>query len=341
MKNTYGSIGARTAGYAVKRLLKRAQIITVTERFGQFDPQPKKASKVRKYRRYTALPTATSPLAEGVPPTGQQVTSTDVSLTLEQYGDALQITDVIMDTHEDNLLNEMIDLCGEQAAETIEELRINVLKAGSNVFYAAGVAGRATVNSPATLNDFRAIERFFNKNKARKISKIVKASAMVSTEPVAPAFFAMGHTDLLADIRGISGFTPVEKYSDAMKALPNEVGKVESTRIILTPYFTPWETSGASGTTYLSGGEKVGSAAACDVYPLIFVARDAYAIVPLQGDKSGKGPMPVTPRVINPDSLDKSDPLGQIGWVSWKTWQGSVILNQAYICRLECAATAL
>lgn len=341
MKNTYGDISPRTAAYATKRLLTRGQHLMVTERFGQVDPQPKKSSKTRKYRRYKSLPRATSPLAEGVPPTGQRLTYEDVSVTLEQYGDSVEITDVIMDTHEDPVLQEAIDLCGEQAAETIEALRIIVLKAGSNVFYANGVSSRATVNSPATLNDFRAVERAFNRAKARKITKIIKASALISTEPVAPAFFAMGHTDLKADITDITGFVPVEKYSASEKALPGEIGKIESTRIILTAMFDPWLTSGASGTTYLSGGTKVSSAAACDVYPLIFVARDAYGIVPLQGDKSGKGPMPITPMVLNPDKPDKSDPLGQIGFVSWKTWQGTVILNQSYIARLECAAKAL
>lgn len=332
--NTYGDISPRTAARASKQMLKRGQHMLVTERFGQVDPQQKNKTKSVKWRRYESLARATAPLAEGVPPKGQRLTYTDVMATLEQYGDHVTITDVVADTHEDPVLKEAMDLCGEQAAETIELIRISVLKAGTNVFYADSAASRSAVNSPPTRGDFRRIYRYFKRHKAREISKIIAASPKVSTEPVAPAYFALGHTDLDGDIRGISGFVPFEQYSQSVKALPGEVGKVENTRIILTPLFEAWAAAGAAGTTYLSNGSEVSSSAQCDVYPLIFMARDAYGIVPLQGHNA------VKPAVVNPGSVTKSDPLGQKGFVSWKTYQAAVILNQTWIARLECAATA-
>ena len=331
---SYGDISPRTAGFAKARLLKRGQHLMVIERFGQVDPQQKNKTKTAKWRRYNSLARATAPLAEGIPPQGQKLTYTDVNAVLEQYGDAVKITDVIADTHEDPVLNEAMDLCGEQSAETVEELRINIIKSGTNVFYAAGVASRATVNSPPTRGDFRKIYRYFKKHKAREISQIIRASAKISTEPVAPAYFAMGHTDLDADIRGISGFIPMEQYSDSTKVLPGEIGKIEQFRIILTAMFDPWDTAGASGTTYLSGGVEVSIAASCDVYPLLLVAKDAYGIVPLQGFNS------IKPMVVNPGKPTKSDMLGQIGFVSWKTYQTAAILNQAWMARLEASSTA-
>lgn len=333
--NTYGHISPRTAGFAVRKLLARGQFQLVTERFGQFDPQGKNKTKTRKYRRYNSLPRATAPLAEGIPPAGQSITFSDVECTLEQYGDAVKLTDVIQDTHEDPVLNEHVGICGEQAAETIEVVRIAVLKAGSNVYYANSVASRSLVTSPPVRNDFRNIKRGFNRSKGKRISEIISATPMIATEPVAPAFFAMGHTDLDADIRDISGFVPIEKYSDATKAMPGEIGKLEEIRIILTGVFDPWSAAGVSGQTYLSGGAKVTSNTACDVYPLIVVCRDAYAIVPLQGKRS------VTVSVLNPNEPSKSDPLGQVGWVAWKTYQTCIILNHLWIARLECAASAL
>ena len=331
---TYGDISPRTAGFAKQMLLERGQFLMVVERFGQVDPQQKNKTKTVKWRRYNSLARATAPLAEGVPPTGKKLTHTDITATLEQYGDTIKTTDVIADTHEDDVLKESMDLVGEQAAETIEEVRINIIKAGTNVYYGNGVSTRGTVDSPATRNDFRKIKRAFMANKARTISKIIRASAMISTEPVAPAFFAMGDTDLEADILDMDGFIPAENYADSTKILPGEVGKVESIRIILTPMFSPWLAAGASGTTYLSSGSKVTSAASCDVYPLLIVAKDAYGIVPLQGFNS------VTPSVINPKPRG-SDPLGQIGYVGWKTYQTAAILNEQWIARLEVAATAL
>ena len=331
---TSDDISFRTRGKAVRKLLERGQHLMVTERFGQVDPQPKNASLTRKWRRYHSLPRASAPLAEGIPPTGHKLTSTDITANLEFYGDVIKITNIIQDTHEDPVLDEAMKICGEQSAETVEELRINFLKAGTTVYYANGVATRATVNSPPVRGDFRKIYRFFKKNKAREISEIISASALISTEPVESAYFCMGHTDLNADLKGISGFLPSAQYSTSTKRLPGEVGKLEEFRVILTAMFDPWLAGGTSGTTYLSSGVAVTTAAACDVYPLIFVARDSYAIVPLQGYNS------VDIGVVNPGKKTKDDPLGQIGFVSWGIYQTGAILNQVWVARLECAVTS-
>jgi N4-gp56 family major capsid protein len=227
-----------------------------------------------------------------------------------------------------------MDLCGEQAAETVEVVRIAVLKAGTNVYYPGSATSRGTVNSSVTRGALRKVVRGFRRNKGREISRIVGATAKVSTEPVAPAFFAMGHTDLDSDIRTVSGFVPIEQYSQSSKALPGEIGKVESIRFILSALFEPWEASGASGTTYLANGSAPSSSTSCDVYPLLIVAKDAYGIVPLQGKSA------VKPMVLNPGTPSKSDALGQVGYVSWKTYQTAAILNENWIARLEVAATA-
>ena len=327
--------GLRPNSSADRRTLIRRATYDLIGRI--IDPQPKHETNVRKYRRYHSLARAIAPLAEGVTPPGKRLTFTDITATLEQYGDLVELTDRIYDLHEDmkgnRLVDEVSDIMGEQAAETIEVMRFNVLKAGTTVFYANGVNSRGSVNSAPTRGDFRKIYRFFKKNKAREISRIISATPNVATEPVGAAYFAIGHTDLDADLRGISGFVPVEKYSDSMKALPGEVGKIENFRIVLTPLFEPWEAAGTSGTTFLANGAVPSTSTKADVYPLIFVARDAYGIVPLQGSRS------VSVTVLNP-TPDKSDPLGQRGFASWKTMQTAVILNEQWIARLECAATA-
>jgi N4-gp56 family major capsid protein len=332
--NVYGDISPRTGGKAKKKLLERGQHLLVTERFGTVDPLGKNQTKTVKFRRYNSLPRATAPLAEGIPPAGRKLTYEDITMTLEWYGDFVEITDVIADTHEDAVLKETMKLCGEQAAETIEEIRINFLKAGTNVFYANGVASRSLVDSPPVRGDFRKIFRSFKNNKAREITEIIKPSPLISTQAIEPGYFCMGHTDLKADIRDIPGFVPVTQYADPGKRLPGEVGAIEEFRIILTAMFEPWEQAGASGTTYLSGGQAVSVAAPCDVYPLIFVARNSYAIVPLQGFNVAKI------AVRNPNNPTKDDPLGQKGFGSWKVAQTGGILNQLWVARLECAATA-
>ena len=330
--NTYGDISPRTAAYAAKKMLSRGQDLLVTERFGHFDPQGKNKTLSRKWRRYESLEPAVSPLTEGVTPTGKTIPFTDITATLEQYGDFVQITDIIKDTHEDMVLMEMMDVTGEQAAETVELIRIATLTAGTNVFYTNSQTSRGNVATPPTRGDFRKIYRSMKRNKAMEISKVIAATPNIATEPVNAAYFAMGHTDLDPDLRNVTGFIPCEKYSDSTKCLPGEIGKIENIRIILTHLFDPWLQAGASTTDMLTNGvEGSGNA---DVYPLIVVARDSYGIVPMQGHNA------VAPMVMNPGKPSDSDPLGQRGFVSWKTLQASAILNQTWIARLECTATS-
>ena len=86
MATTYGDISPRTAAYAEKELLKRGLPFLVLEKFGQAKPLPENNTKVMKFRRYNALPNTPQALTEGVTPTGQALTATDVTATLTQYG---------------------------------------------------------------------------------------------------------------------------------------------------------------------------------------------------------------------------------------------------------------
>ncbi len=70
-----------------------------------------------------------------------------------------------------------------------------------------------------------------------------------------------------------------------------------------------------------------------DVYPCLFLAKDAYGIIPLKGRDA------LTPIVV-PATPGPSDPLGQRATVGWTTVQTTVILNQDWLIRAEVAATA-
>lgn len=325
-QTAYGDISPRTAAYAEKELLKRGLPFLVLEKFGQAKTLPEASSKVIKFRRYSALPTTPAALTEGVTPAGQTLAVTDITATLSQYGDKVTITDVILDTHEDPVLNEAVNLLGEQAAQMIEKMRFGVLKAGTNVLYANG-ATRNAVNTPITLQLQRRAVRALKRQNARFITSIVRSTPNFGTENVAPGYVALIHPDLEADVRGLSGFVPAEKYG-SMTPWENELGKVEDVRYVSSTIFEPWvDAGGAKGAMLSTSGTNA------DVYPVLFVARDAYGIVAL------KGMFAVTPMVVNPKPSD-SDPLAQRGHVGWKAMQTAVILNDAWQVRLECAATA-
>ena len=61
----------------------------------------------------------------------------------------------------------------------------------------------------------------------------------------------------------------------------------------------------------------------------------------LFGSNPLRSPGAITPKVLNPDTIDKSDPLGQRGYVGWKAYFNATVLNQTWIARIEAAASVL
>jgi N4-gp56 family major capsid protein len=322
----------------------------ILEKFGQAKPLPNKSTKTIQFRRYFLDSTFTSTfgsdfnpheyfkgtnfnpanktLTEGVTPDATVLDSADYSATLVQYGDRTVITDVIMDTHEDPIMKEAVDILGEQAAVLIEKTRYNVLKAGSSVFYAQGDASRGATDKVFTLNDQRKVTRFLKRQLGKPITSAVKSTPAFGTEAIAPAFICIVHPDLEPDLRAISSFVPSEKYG-TMTPWDGEIGKIEDVRYLATTIIEPILGGGDTG-----GSNVLVTGTNADVYPMLYLARDAYGIVAFKGANA------LTPMVVNPKASD-SDPLAQRGHVGWKGYSATIILNDFWMVRLEVAVSDL
>jgi N4-gp56 family major capsid protein len=327
----------------VGRFLKEGQMRKmVFERFGQVDPLPKNETHTVSWRRINNLPVnkAKGALAEGVTPAGTRVTFEDIRAVTEQIGDWIPLTDVLMDISDSNknkqLVKELMRLLGKQAAEVKEERRADVLKAGSNVFYAGGtVTTRAAVAATIAKEDLRRVERFFDRNRVDKITKMVAASPNYGTTSVDEAFVAVMHPDLKPAFLDIPGFIKLKDYGNVSTKLPGEFGSFEGFRCCEADVVKPWLAAGSSGTTsFLSNGDRAGASDAYDVYPIICLGADAYGIVPLQGEDT------VEILVNNPKAATGNE-LAQKGSLGWKTWDLTARLNESRMARIEVCATAL
>lgn len=329
--SVYGDITPRTAGKAMPGFLMRALPYLVLEKYLDLKPLPSNSTKVAIFRRYEALEKATTPLVEGVTPVGKNMTYTDVQCTLQQYGDYVTLTDQIADFHEDPVLQEYMGITAEQAAQTLETLRYNVLKAGSNVFYANKVAGRGSVVTAISLGDQRRVTRAFKRQNAAYITKKTASTPNYGTVAVRASYIGLVHPDLENDIRALTGFKDAVDYGASQAADEFEIGTVEDVRYIRSTIFESFADAGGNkGTMVSTGGVKA------DVYPIIYLAAHAAASVPLKGKNAITAPI-----VRNPGTISDSDKLGQRGHVGWKAYFGCVILNQLFISRLECGATEL
>ncbi|MDO9084208.1 MAG: N4-gp56 family major capsid protein [Humidesulfovibrio sp.] len=323
---TYGDINPETAGYVAKKFLERAVPQLVSEQFAQTREHPGNSTLVQVFRRYDALNFTPKIVLEGITPDGSTFGKTDIQCRLQQLGDWLPTTDIIKDTHTDDVLQEMTNILAEQAPAMLEMFRFGVLKAGTNVMYAGGVLSRATVVAKITRADVRRIVRLLDRQFARPITQRVRPAAEYGTEAVAPSYVCQCHTDCEGDVRDLDGFVTVDKYAKG-SIYDTEIGKCERVRFVSAPLNMPFtDAGGDKGSMISTTGVKA------DVYPYLFCAANAYATVPFKGQKA------VTPMVVNPKP-SPGDPMGQRGSVAWKTLTGSKILYDPWMVRFEAAVT--
>lgn len=325
-----GTLSTMANVYVVAKMLIRALPYLVFEKFGQAYPLPTKSTKTAKFRRFESLDATPTELTEGVTPTAKTFSVTDIEATVRQYGNLVTMTDVLLDTNDSPVMEQVTQIVGEQAAETVENMRLGVLLGGANVEYANGAA-RHDVNTPITLPLQRRITRKLKNQKARFLTDSIKSTPRFYTESISPCFVAVCHPDCEADIRSMPHFQDVKDYGNT-SPWENEIGAVEGVRYLFTTLMKSWPDAGdvktnAAGDTMVST-----TGAKADVYPILFLAKDAYGLVPLKGAES------LTPVIINP-SHTESDPLAQRAHVAWKTMQTCVILNQAWMVRAEVACT--
>lgn len=327
----YGDISPRIGLYAVTNFLVHATPNLILERFAQTVAVPKNTGHVIKWRRAIPFQVSTDALIEGVTPSPIGYDYEDVTGVLQQYGSWIAFTDVLADTHEDPNLQIFTQLAGEQAARTKEQILWNMMVGGTNVLYSGTATSRATVAAPIDADTLRLAQRTLKLTLTKPITKMIDASPKIATQPVAPGFVGIGHTNMEQDLRGISGFVPRENYANTTLLNDYEIGKYEDLRFILVPHVTYFAGAGAAvGSGILNTGGNA------DVYPMVIFGENAFAATPLKGMESA--------RVVvkNPQmGVSYEDPLGQRGFLAWKMWYAATRLNEAWILRVESAVTAL
>lgn len=315
------------AAFYDRNLLERAQPADVHGRFGQKRPIAQRNGNQIKFRRYSQLAVATTPLTEGVTPTGSQLAVTDVTATLAQYGDFIQLSDMVSMTNQDPVVTEATDVLGDQAGTTIDQIRRDVLVAGTNVAYANGAATRLATLTKIAAADLDKAIRFLKNQNAKFIKMGMSGSDKVGSGAIRKAYIALVHPDVEYDLEQITGYRAVSDYGSQEGVIEDEIGAYKNIRFVTSTNCKVF----ADATTVLTAGFK--GTTKNDVYATLIFADNAYGICPLTGQA-------MNTYVKALGSAGTADPLDQRSTVGWKATTTTQILNQSWLIRLETLATA-
>lgn len=136
--------------FLASKLVSRASLKLVAAALCDKHEQPKGTGTTAYFIRYNRmnLPTSTLTEAGSLPPSNSTFTLTQYTVTLDQWGDVITLTDVAMLTTKHPLLQQALELLADNAARVIDrEIQI-VWVAGTNVQYGdASVTTRRTVTT--------------------------------------------------------------------------------------------------------------------------------------------------------------------------------------------------
>lgn len=310
-----------------RNLLARAQPNEVYSRHGQKRPIAMRNGNQIKFRRYSQLAAASTPLTEGVTPAGSSLAVTDITGTLAQYGDFITLTDLVSMTNQDPVVTEATDVLGDQAGTTIDLARRDVLLAGTNVAYSGSATSRVTVATKIAAVDLDKVIRFLKVQNAKFMKEGLSASENVGTGAIRKAFIGVVHPEVEFDLETIPGYRAVSDYGSMDGVMEDEIGAYKNIRFITSTNARIVAGGGAAGTTVFKN-----NGANFDVYPCLFLADNSYGVVPLSGKAMETYVKPL-------GSAGSADPLDQRSTVGWKATTTTVILNDAWMIRLEVAAS--
>lgn len=302
--------------------------------FGDVRPFPMRTGNQIKMRRYGTLAANTTALTEGVTPAGKQGSKTDVTATLQRYGDYITLSDDVVEENVESVKAEYSELLGQQAGDSADQIYRDAIVGGTTVKYANGTA-RTAVNTAIATDDIFSVVNTLTRNNAQLISKILKASTGVGTVPIAAGFFGICHPDVGYDLSQMTGWKYVHEYADPSQRInEHELGAFNKVRFIESTNGKIWTSAGGA-----KGSMRSDDGVNADVYATLIFAAHAYALVPLQaeGRKMNK-----TNILFITHGFDvEGGPLEQRMTMGWKFKTVAKITNDNFMARIESAATAL
>lgn len=286
-------------------LIDMASPELVHDQFGQKKDIPKNGGKTIEFRKYNPLPKALTPLTEGVTPNGSPLDVSTVTATVNQYGDFIRMSDVLLLTAIDNNMVQATQLLGTQSGRTLDTVTREVINGGTSVQYAEGqVSGRSSLTA------------------AHKLTvKAVKMAARALKTQNAPKidghYVGIIHPDVSFDLTNDPEWKEMSKYTTPDLAFEGEIGMIAGVRFVETTEAKIFAKAGASQA---------------DVYSTLILGANAYGVT----NVTGGGLEHIVKQL---GSGGTADPLNQRATVGWKALKTAERLVEQYMIRIETGST--
>jgi N4-gp56 family major capsid protein len=268
-----------------------------------------------KFTVFADLAAATTPLGEAEDVTPVSMSDSQVTVTLEEYGNATVTTAKLRASSFLPVDPVAAQAVGYNAGLSIDTIARNAIQAGTNVLYATGGAtdptSRTTINSDDTLS-------------ANDIRRVVAQLRGANVPTIGGNYVGFIHPDVSYDLRSASdasSFRDSYKYTNATPLYNGEIGMFEGVRFM----------EAARAPLFANASDNAGAAGTIDVYGTLIMGQQALAKAVSMGGEYGSQPTIVYGTVT--DLLQRFRPVG------WKHFVGYSVFRQEALRRIESASS--
>ena len=316
--NTTTSLSNQIQRLYSKQLLQHAENTLVLNQFAKKASLPKHmgAKTIRFFRRVTAASANVSTLTEGTPlATYTDLTYTAVEVDLVQLGELARFTDILGWTALLDVMEDGIQLLGEDCALKADDSTLAVLahaSTGATKRYAGAAASYAAL---AALT--QSTGKFVATDGLDAVTNLV-----INLAPrIDGGFVGIIGPQVARDLRVDTRWLNPHTYKDGKELFKYEIGDLDGVRYVMTT--NVWSEDATEGT------RDTTIVAADQIYSSFFTGKDAFGVVSLDGQS------PMSPKVMICDKPDKSDGLNQFISVGWKAFYASAILNSSWVINVR------
>lgn len=295
-----------------KVFLDRAKIELRHDFGAQVKNVPLNSGQVVRWTRFSPLALITTALSEATNPAEVAMTATQVSATLLEYGNVTNVSSLFSMTQIDVDLKEHVEVHGQNAGESIDQLIRNELHAGATVQIVAG----ATLITDIHLTDVMTGLEIRKAVRTLKINKAQRFESGLFRGIIGPASSY--------DLFGNSEWLDAHRYTTSDAIERGVVGKLHGVEFVETNNQYVALSGGFSGTPVTAA-----SAGVANVYSTFIFGKNAYGVVNL-----GSITAP-TVIVKNPGPNDTSNPLNMFSTVGWKMPFATKTLNATWVVEIK------
>jgi N4-gp56 family major capsid protein len=253
--------------FLASKLINRAHLRLVAASVCKKISQPKGTGLTAYFVRYNRMQLPTSTLSEGVAPSNSTFDLSEYTVTLDQWGAVITLTDIVQLTTKHPVLQQAIDLLADNAARVMDREIQLVWLANTNIQYGDGsVAARNLITTSMKISESVL-------QKVRVTMEDAGATARQGpsfSEANADSVGSMNggqhyllicgpqvHADLMVSSASFGSWASVATYNRAMALYNAEVGTFQGFRVVVTNFIPKLNIYG-NGTAAVASAANMG-----------------------------------------------------------------------------------